>query len=75
VDQPLLGRCYKETCLGGRGQPLASRYDEHSPFFRCFKTSPEIIRLALKMFVRFPLSLRNVEDFLRERGIEIGHEI
>jgi putative transposase len=23
---------------------------------------------------RFPLSLRRVEDLLRERGIEIGHE-
>jgi len=42
--------------------------------FRYFKTSPEIIRLAVMMYVRFPLSLRNVEDLLRERGIEISHE-
>ena len=26
------------------------------------------------MYVRFPLSLRNVEDLLHERGIEILHE-
>jgi putative transposase len=26
------------------------------------------------MYVRFPLSLRNVEDFLHERGIDISHE-
>ena len=39
-----------------------------------FKTSPEIIRLAVMMYVRFPLSLRNVEDLLHERGIEISHE-
>jgi hypothetical protein len=26
------------------------------------------------MYVRFPLSLRNVEDLLAERGIDIGHE-
>ncbi len=26
------------------------------------------------MYVRFPLSLRNVEDLLHERGIEISHE-
>ena len=45
----------------------------HSPF-RYFKTSPEIIRLAVMMYVRFPLSLRNVEDLLHERGIEISHE-
>ncbi len=42
--------------------------------FRYFKTSPEIIRLAVMMYVRFPLSLRNVEDLLHERGIEISYE-
>ena len=42
--------------------------------FRYFKTSPEIIRLAVMMYVRFPLSLRNVEDMLHERGIDISHE-
>ena len=46
---------------------------KRSPF-RYFKTSPEIIRLAVMMYVRFPLSLRNVEDLLHERGIEISHE-
>lgn len=42
--------------------------------FRYFKTSPEIIRLAVMMYIRYPLSLRNVEDLLHERGIEISHE-
>ena len=42
--------------------------------FRYFKTSPEIIRLAVMMYVRFPLSLRHVEDLLHERGIEVSHE-
>jgi putative transposase len=42
--------------------------------FRYFKTSPEIIRLAVMMYVRFPLSLRNVEDLLHERGVDICHE-
>jgi putative transposase len=46
---------------------------ENSPFER-FKTSPEIIRLVVMMYVRFPLSLRNVEDLLHERGVEISHE-
>jgi putative transposase len=46
---------------------------QRSPF-RYFKTSPEIIRLAVMMYVRYPLSLRNVEDLLHERGIEISHE-
>ena len=37
--------------------------------FKYFKTSPEIIRLAVMMYIRFPLSLRNVEDMLDERGM------
>ncbi|MGE6699563.1 IS6 family transposase [Hyphomonas sp. NPDC076900] len=42
--------------------------------FRYFKTSHEIIQLAVLMYVRFPLSLRNVEDLLHERGIDVCHE-
>lgn len=42
--------------------------------FRYFKTSPEIIRLAVMMCIRFPLSLRNVEDLLHKRGINVSHE-
>ena len=42
--------------------------------FRYFKTSPEIIRLAVMLYIRFPLSLRNVEDLLHERGIEVSDE-
>ena len=38
------------------------------------KTSPEIIRLAVMMYVCYQLSLLNVEDLLHERGIEISHE-
>jgi putative transposase len=43
--------------------------------FRYFNSSPEIIRLAVMMYVRYPLSLRQVEDLLFERGIDISHEI
>jgi len=42
--------------------------------FKYSKTSSEIIRLAVMMYIRFPLSLRNVEDLLHERGIDITHE-
>ncbi len=42
--------------------------------FRYFKTSPEIIRLSVMMYIRFPLSLRQVEDLLHERGIDICYE-
>lgn len=39
--------------------------------FRCFNSSPEVIRLVVLMYVRFPPSSRNVEDLLSERGIDI----
>ena len=39
-----------------------------------FKTSREIIRLAVMLYVRFLLSLRNVEVLLHERGIDVSHE-
>ena len=42
--------------------------------FRYFKNSPEVIRLAVMLYVRYPLSLRQVEDLLFERGIDVSHE-
>ena len=41
---------------------------KRSPF-KYFKTSPEIIRLAVMLYVRFPLSPRDIEDLLPERGL------
>jgi putative transposase len=42
--------------------------------FRRFNFDPEVSRPVVLMYVRFPLSLRNVEDLLFERGIDLGHE-
>ena len=42
--------------------------------FRYFNSSPEVIRLVVLMYVKYRLSLRNVEDLLAERGIDISHE-
>ncbi len=42
--------------------------------FRYFRTSREVIRLAVMLYVRCPLSPRNVEDLLHERGIDVSHE-
>ena len=42
--------------------------------FRYFNSSPEVIRLVVMMYVKYPLSLRNVEDLLFERGIDVCHE-
>lgn len=38
------------------------------------KTSLEIIRLAVVYYIRFQLSLRQVEDILHERSVDICHE-
>lgn len=50
-----------------------SRAKPPSPF-RGFRSSPEVIRLVVRLYVRFPLSLRNMEDLLFERGIDLCHE-
>ena len=42
--------------------------------FSYFKISLEIIQLAVMLYVRFPLSLRNVEDLLHERGVDVSYE-
>lgn len=42
--------------------------------FPYFKPSHEVIQLGVMMYVRFPLSLRNVGDQHHERGIDICHE-
>jgi putative transposase len=36
--------------------------------FRYFNSSPEVIRLVVMMYIRYPLSLRQVEDILLSKG-------
>ena len=70
---PFRGSVRGTSLEQGRGSATLPRMTQRSPF-RYFKTSPEVIRLAVMLYVRFPLSLRNVEDLLHERGIEVSHE-
>ena len=42
--------------------------------FRYFNSSPGVIRLAVMMYIHYPLSLRQGGDLLFERGIDICHE-
>lgn len=57
--------------------PASSRYrvsmSRNANPFRYFNSSPEVSRLVVMMYVKYPLSLRNVEDLLAERGIDICH--
>ncbi len=67
-------QCQKKPHLSRAGEGcLAFGYDQ-ALSSSMFKTSPEIIRLAAMLYIRFPLSLRNVEDLLHERGVDVSHE-
>ncbi len=55
------------------GRTASSPLVMHHPC-RYFTSSPEVIRLAVMMSVRDPFSLRQGEDRLCERGIDICHE-
>jgi len=60
----------KRASLGG---DMPRQRKPPSPF-RYFNSSPEVIRLVVMMYVRYPLSLRNVEDLLHQRGIDVSYE-
>ena len=42
--------------------------------FRYFNSSSVVIRLAVMMYIRYPLSLRQVEDILFKRDMDISYE-
>jgi putative transposase len=42
--------------------------------YRRHRFPPEIIQHAVWLYFRFPLSYRNVEDLLAERGIDVSYE-
>jgi len=55
---------------GALRPPAMTKFDP----FKYLHSSPAIIRLAVMLYVRFPLSLRKLEDILHERGVEVSHE-
>jgi putative transposase len=60
-----------------RANEMVMRHLTRQPdtrYVRVTRPSSEVIRLVVMMYVRYPLSLRNVEDLLAERGIDISHE-
>ena len=60
-----------EQTLGPRAAVLVLGHEQSVPIFQQLA---RVIRLVVMMYVRYPLSLRNVEDLLAERGIDISHE-
>ena len=63
----------EQNCRWGRGL-VKRRMSKVGNPFRYFNSSPEVIGMAVMLYIRYPLSLRNVEDLLFERGIDICHE-
>jgi transposase, IS6 family len=41
--------------------------------FTGFRFSPDVIVLAVRWYLRFGLSYRDVEELLAERGVEVDH--
>jgi transposase, IS6 family len=41
--------------------------------FAGFRFPPDVIVLAVRWYLRFGLSYRDVEELLTERGIQVGH--
>ena len=68
-----------EGVVRGNRLEATSASGQAFPMTKCssiqyFKTSPEIIRLAVMLYIRFPMPLRNIEELLHGRGNKISHE-
>jgi hypothetical protein len=67
-------RCRPKPSAAAGGSFMSAAMAKSTNPFRGFDFSPEVIRLVVMAYVRYPLSLWNVEDLLFERGIDIRHE-
>lgn len=68
------GSCQPKPSRSVRRSSQARSMAKSTNPFRWFDSSPEVIRLVVLMYLKCPLALRNVEDLLAERGIDICHE-
>ena len=41
--------------------------------FAGFRSPPEVITVAVRWYLRYALSYRDVEELLAERGVEVDH--
>ena len=61
----------RRTC-GPSDDPIASGMEKIS--YAGYRFPPEIIDRAIWLYLRFTLSLRDVEDLLAERGVAVSYE-
>ena len=69
---------WRIVAVSGDGAPMMSRRSRPVPVvpssaFKGFRFPPEIIVLAVRWYIRYGLSYRDVEELLGERGIEVDH--
>ena len=68
----LAGIVMSDRACGPVGGSLAKAMQKIS--YDGYRFPPEIIQQAIWLYLRFALSLRDVEDLLAERGIAVSHE-
>jgi IS6 family transposase len=61
----------KSKTVGIRALPRAARADLSA--FAGFRFPPDVIVLAVRWYLRYGLSYRDVEELLAERGVEVDH--
>ena len=54
-------------------RPRAARPHVERSAFAGFRFPPEVITVAVRWYLRYGLSYRDVEELLAERGVEVDH--
>ena len=54
-------------------RPRAARPHVGRSAFAGFRFPPEVITVAVRWYLRYGLSYRDVEELLAERGVEVDH--
>jgi transposase, IS6 family len=54
-------------------RPRAARPHAVRSAFAGFRFPPDVITIAVRWYLRYGLSYRDVEELLAERGIEVDH--
>jgi hypothetical protein len=65
--------CVLDDCVrqAGSMRPRAARLLEPRSGFIGFRSPPEVITVAVRWYLRYALSYRDVEELLAERGIAV----
>ena len=72
VNNVELGIVMQRRACGPTGGPIAKRMQKIS--YAGYQFPPEIIQQSIWLYLRFTLSLRDVEDLLAERGVAVSYE-